>query len=493
MNVTIAAAATGFAAATSALTVTDVDLPQLVVNQIEPPSSSVATDNPFSVSFTITNQGQAAADGTWQQQVYLSDNAQGTDATLVGTYSLTATLNPGESFSRTVPVTAPDTPGDYWLVVADDVDNQIPQAEGGDNVLVSDQPVEVTAEYTAAVNTSISIAPSGTSVPFSGTATIVSTGAPAEFKLVDVHVDIDGIDRVVSALTDGAGDFNVAFTPLPDEAGVYTFFAAHPGVTTAPPQGDFSLVGLSANPSEPAVTVIPQSTAVSGQITLNNLGDVPLTDVTAVASSDPQGLPVTLTLGDGTAGQVLAGNGSLILDYTLSAGATATAGTSTVTVQISTNEGATLDIPIDVTVKALTPLLTTDPGTLYSGMVVGSQTLVSFAITNDGGAGLRSPDRRIAPERPVVGAIQPRHPSEPTARGYADDHAGAHARCIADPDGLFRHPGRGGHRGGRGHLRTIHVPGDFQRRGRPVDQRAGRVYVLRQRFAPRRWSLGDRH
>ena len=384
--VSISANATGFAAATSSLTVTDVDLPQLVVTQIEPSSSSVASDNSISVSFTITNEGQAAATGTWQQQVYLSDNAQGTDATLVGTYSLTATLNPGDSFSRSVPVTAPDTPGNYWLVVADDVDNQIAQATGGNNISVSDQPIQVTAVYTATVSTNVSIAPIGTQVPLFGTAAVVATGAPAEFKLVDVHIDVNGIDRVISAVTDASGNFNLTFTPLPNEAGVYTFFAAHPGVTTGRPQGEFSLVGISANPAEPAATLIPLASAVSGQITLNNLADVPLTNVTAVVSSGPADVLVTLTLGDGTAGQMLSGNGSLTLAYAISADAAAVAGTSTVTVRVSTDQGATLEFPIDVTVKSLTPQLTTNPGTLYSGMVVGSQTLATFTVTNNGGA-----------------------------------------------------------------------------------------------------------
>ena len=385
-TVTVSANANGFAAGSSSLTVTDIELPQLVVTHIESSSSTVATDNQFFVSFTITNQGRAPATGTWQQQLYISDNAQGTNATLVGAYSITATLNPNESFSRTVPVTAPDAPGNYYMVVADDVGNQITQVSGGNNLAVSPQPVQVTAEYTAKVNTDVTVAPAGTSVTFTGNATIVSSGAPAQYKLVDVHVDVRGIDRVVSALTDSSGNFSVTFTPLPNEAGVYTFFAAHPHVATGRLQGVFSLVGLTADPSQPSLTLIPGAAAVSGQITLKNLGDVALTQVTAAVLTAPTNFTVSLSLGDGSNGQVLAGDGSLTLNYTLSALAGTAAGHTTITLHVLSNEGATLDIPIDVTVKALLPSLVTDPGSLYSGMVLGSQTLVSFRVSNDGGA-----------------------------------------------------------------------------------------------------------
>jgi YD repeat-containing protein len=45
-----------------------------------------------------------------------------------------------------------------------------------------------------------------------------------------------------------------------------------------------------------------------------------------------------------------------------------------------------LNIPLGVSVLPQTPVLATDPGFLNSGMVVGSRTLVSFTVANNGGA-----------------------------------------------------------------------------------------------------------
>ena len=57
-----------------------------------------------------------------------------------------------------------------------------------------------------------------------------------------------------------------------------------------------------------------------------------------------------------------------------------------VTIQVTTTQGAVLDILLGVTVAPLTPVLAANPGYLDSGMVVGAQSLVSFTVVNNGGA-----------------------------------------------------------------------------------------------------------
>ena len=62
------------------------------------------------------------------------------------------------------------------------------------------------------------------------------------------------------------------------------------------------------------------------------------------------------------------------------------AATGVVTIDVTTDQGAVLDILLEVTVLPLTPILAANPGYLDSGMLVGGQTLVSFTVVNDGGA-----------------------------------------------------------------------------------------------------------
>ena len=86
-----------------------------------------------------------------------------------------------------------------------------------------------------------------------------------------------------------------------------------------------------------------------------------------------------------TAPSQIAGDGTATLGYSLDDTSTQAA-TGVVTIQVTTTQGAVLDILLDVTVVPLTPVLAANPGYLDSGMVVGAQTLVSFTVVNNGGA-----------------------------------------------------------------------------------------------------------
>ncbi len=122
------------------------------------------------------------------------------------------------------------------------------------------------------------------------------------------------------------------------------------------------------------------NTPFTGQFTLTNLSDVVLTDLTATAIGGPASLTVQLTPPD-----QIAANGTGTLAYTLDETSTqATSGA--LTIQVTTSQGAVLDIPLGVSVVPLTPMLAVNPGSLSTGMLVGSQTLVSFTVVNNGGA-----------------------------------------------------------------------------------------------------------
>ena len=68
------------------------------------------------------------------------------------------------------------------------------------------------------------------------------------------------------------------------------------------------------------------------------------------------------------------------------ASATGGARSGTIDIHITTDQGAVLDIPVNVNIIALTPQLTANPSFLNTGMVVGTQTSLSFQVTNIGGA-----------------------------------------------------------------------------------------------------------
>jgi RHS repeat-associated protein len=377
-QVQISASATGFDTGLASLGITDVDLPDLVVSSVTAPASGY-DNSPLTVSWTVTNNGQYAASGAWVDQVYLAPVGGPQSTTPAATVPFTGTVNAGQSYTQTATLSFPATVGQYIVRVVTDASQSVEELSFTNNTGTSAQPLADQASYTATVSTPVTTVSNGTPIPLSGVATLASTGAPAANVPVAVEIMVDGTTRTLTATTDSSGDYSITFQPLQNEAGEYSVAAADPGVTNPPVQAYFQIVGMTATPASANVNVVPD-TPLSGQFTLTNLSDVTLTGLTATASGGPAGLSVQLT----APGQI-AGDETATLGYSLDS-TLAQAANGVVTIDVTTAQGAVLDILLEVTVLPLTPSLATNPGYLDSGMLVGAQTLVSFTVVNNGGA-----------------------------------------------------------------------------------------------------------
>lgn len=410
--ITIGATALGLVSGSAQLTVTDIDLPDLIVSAVaattneNPPSpiGNTLSDTGFYATYTVKNQGRTTVSGTWSDRVYISaDSAAGNDV-LVGTYSITATLAPGQSYSRTVPVQGQTKTGNYWIVATTDLAEQVTEFDETNNTSLASSPVQVSAEYNVTVSTNVNVALAGTNVPLSGHAALASDGSPAAFKLVNLHILVRGTERIISAITNAAGDFSATFKPLPGEAGDYTIFATHPGVPTGTVQDTFTLIGLASEPPTPSISVVEGSEA-TGQVTLRNLSQVALTNLSISVSSKPANVQVALQIGDNTPNPTLAGDATTTLKFTVTA-QSPTPASGSIVLHVTTAEGAAIDIPVSVQIVALAPHLAAAPGQLAAGMLRGMQTLVEFTLTNDGGRET-GPLTLSLPNVPWLSAVTP--------------------------------------------------------------------------------------
>src|ERR1017187_192289 len=68
-----------------------VQAPDLAVSAIQAPSS-VLTDRPFNVTWTLTNLTAAPAVGTWVDKVYLSPDNLSADGILLGQFPFSGAL-----------------------------------------------------------------------------------------------------------------------------------------------------------------------------------------------------------------------------------------------------------------------------------------------------------------------------------------------------------------------------------------------------------------
>jgi len=380
----IGASATNYAPGQAQLIVTDTNLSDLLVSKVSGPATAL-NNQLFSVSYTVSNQGSAPAVGPWQDQVYITDQPTGGALTPLGDpVDFNGTMPPGLSYSRTLTFFAPEETGNYWIVVQTNIGNTVTEALTTNDTAVSAQPMQVLPSYTATVQAAIPVAVVNTPIPLSGTATMAG-GGPAQYQLVNIHIFTAGTERIISALTDQNGNFSTTFQPLPGEAGVYTIGATNPGVSQATVQGGFDIIGMSAQPPTASLSLIAGSSAVGGQVTLTNLTDIPLSDLQASVVGAPSNLDVTLTLGDGTPNQGLAGSGTLTLGYNASATDLSTPSGS-FTIDVTSAEGATVDIPVSFTVIAQEPDVVASPSNLQAGMIPANQTVVQFTLTNQGGA-----------------------------------------------------------------------------------------------------------
>ncbi|MEQ1845315.1 MAG: CARDB domain-containing protein, partial [Nitrospira sp.] len=146
-------------------------LPDLIVENIQPPAAA-DSGTTIPITYTITNQGNAAATGTWRERVYISvDNAfQTFFDSEIGFFDFTGTLAAGQSVTHTVNVDIPIShSGPRWFVVTADMPIGSPDSieehpNDGNNFSIAG-PTDVTLRYAdlivEAVSTSATAAQSG--------------------------------------------------------------------------------------------------------------------------------------------------------------------------------------------------------------------------------------------------------------------------------------------------------------------------------------------
>jgi len=358
------------------LTVTDADLPDLVVAWVESPGV-VDTETITSARFRVENRGNVAAVGPFIVRLYTSSDAVAGGDTYAAQYTFAGTLPAGGHFELTQGFTAPRRVGAVYLVAEVDPVRAVTELAEDNNAAVSAAVMDVRAAYTAVASTDVMVAMAGTPVPIRGTVTR-GDGTPGVGASVTVHVVVRGTRRTLGAIADGLGTFAVTFNPLPGEAGNYEIAAAHPGVSEPATQDAFTLVGIRIDTAG-AMRVIEGQSAASGT-RVQNLSDVPVTGLTVETTEVPPGLTVTPSLGSTT----LAGNGSVDVAY----GVAVADGTTTggmVRFRVAGSGGITGTFEVPVVVEALRPNLVAIPGSLERGMRRGVQTTVQFDLVNRGG------------------------------------------------------------------------------------------------------------
>ncbi|MCK4659184.1 MAG: hypothetical protein KAV82_06640 [Phycisphaerae bacterium] len=369
------------------ITATETQIQQLELPDFEITQFFTSDDHyvgqTFAVSWVVENTGPGTANGSWMDRVYLSDDDQlDTDPTegdpMMSQHSIVDIIGPSGLYMRTASFDLPETAGDYWIFIVVDALETIREEDDTNNVEII--PLAVLApEYSATVQADIETGVIGTPVTLSGVATWLDGGEPAPEVNVDIRLILRDTRRVFRVETGLDGSFSYVFTPLGDEAGVYSVSADHPVVEDPAPEDQFILYGMKANPVGRWHNLVV-GTVANSTVQLRNLGDTPLTGLTFEVT----GLPANLEL-EVTAPAGLDPQASATIEYTLNA-LDSSIPSANLVVTFTTTEGATATLSLNVNVRNPLPVLVADPDSLSSAMLRGERTFVEFVVTNIGGA-----------------------------------------------------------------------------------------------------------
>ena len=382
--VTITATATGINADIATVEVTDVPIPDLVVAELAPTATSL-TDEQAQLTYKVENRGLQNISGTWKDRVYLSEDGQ-LDAgdELISEVEISPNnLQVGQGYERTISYFNPRTPGDYYLIATVDADNSVDegagQGESNNSIIV---PFEVLSAYSAKVETDVEVGVPGESIVLRGRATSNEDGTAVPFEFVTIEVENNGFTREIDGFTDANGNFVRAFTPLAGEAGAYNIRAYFPGnpAEDAGFEDSFKVLGAQFEQSQANYRIVAD-TPFTASASLENLTDTDLTGFSASVESLPDNWDVQVSVPTD-----LAGSATNTIDYTITAPTDSLITQDRFNINLTSAEGVTAILPVNVNLERIVPRLTADVGRLTSGMLRGSQTTVEVELTNEGGA-----------------------------------------------------------------------------------------------------------
>ncbi|WP_168442257.1 CARDB domain-containing protein [Pontiella desulfatans] len=376
-SVLVTASATNYGPAQLTLVVTDEIKPDFVISAIAS-ETDLESDETFDVTYWLENRGSGLSDESFVQRIFLAQDGVADGNILLAQDVMVQDMPAGGSIEKTINVRAPQGAGEYSLFVIADAGLSVDELVEWNNAKIYGQPLTVGIPWSVTVQTDAELIPANTPILFYGSA-VRSGGTKAPFVTVNLHIRVGGAERVVSAVTDANGDYELEWTPLPNEGGDYEVGACHPGLSEAPTQDTFAILTVLPDfPSDAIVFIEGGSTTVVGSVSNPTVYD--LTGLSLSLVGAPAGFSVEAVLSN----SVLTAGSSVGLSVSID-GDIGYSGAHSFTVRLSTEQGVTIDVPVLLNVIPLTPKLVVYPELLKSSVLRGGSKVYNFIIKNEGG------------------------------------------------------------------------------------------------------------
>ncbi|MEY3143914.1 MAG: hypothetical protein RLY21_2407 [Planctomycetota bacterium] len=167
----------------------------LVPNSVSGPATALEASI-VTVSWTVTNSGDETVSGTWTDRLLLSDDSSIGGDRVLANVNITATLAPGQSYTRSRDVMLPQGQvGTQRFVVDVDTANFVAKSDETNNALIATMPISITPAFSDLVATTVSgpsFAAAGETVAINFTVVnqgTVSTGSSYNYYQLLASVD----------------------------------------------------------------------------------------------------------------------------------------------------------------------------------------------------------------------------------------------------------------------------------------------------------------
>lgn len=341
------------------------------------------TDQQFNVTWRDYNFGGAPMSGPWVDYVYLSLDIIPESHELVASNIHLGPLAARGGFEQShATITAPSTPGTYWIIVVGDGLSSVVEDVGElNNTNVSPRTI-VIEPYSVSVSVppEFRVAPAGAQIPLRvQTFDPNDSRQPRDVPAV-VRVKKDGVLRSVSSvMTDADGMATVYFDSLPGDVGLFEVYAHRPSEPEGLPQDSFVLTALALLPLETnhlLVADFPQTNRAE----IINLSPVAVSNFTWAAEGLVENFITHVTVPEN-----VPANSTSIVEYVLLA-TNDLIRAANGAIRVTSGEGASATLALDLAVAEAISRLVAHPDTLRATVVRGSNAFVSFELVNAGGA-----------------------------------------------------------------------------------------------------------
>ncbi len=277
---TITATADGFISGRGYMQVTDMDMPDLVVDSITLDGAAIAGQK-VSVSVIIRNQGYVATESAAVVEIRLSDG------TVLGTVSVPTGLAAGADTTLSTEVTLPQVSGQYSLVAEIDKLNNLDELDNTNNIKAG-SPFYIDSGYGISVDVQQEVLLAERVINLTGSLTSEVADAPLEGITVILRFyQGNALFDTIQVQTNSLGSFNTTYEIPGNAAGDFSVRAElFGGVSDT--LDSFSVAGLNVSAtSQQRQWDIIDGQSVTGEFTVVNTGSVELTGVTLISNLLP--------------------------------------------------------------------------------------------------------------------------------------------------------------------------------------------------------------